>query len=236
MQYFAVDVTKSTTDEVQQIIKQSEVRFGPIMLFVPCAGMSIPSLFLNSDIETYRQLMDLNYFGTLAYLLPISKKMASRGKGHICLVSSVLGFMSCPGYSPYIPTKFAVKGLADSIREELAAYGVSVSIFLPGEMDTPGLQIENKIKSDLTKEVEGSGESVTAEEASSMLLKGLAKGEYCITTSLTFKMLQLASIGPVARFNVISDILLAPLSIIMQHVYVVMTRWKVQKASRRKLE
>jgi 3-dehydrosphinganine reductase len=50
------------------------------------------------------------------------------------------------GYSSYAPTKFALRGLADSLRNELCGTGVGVSIFYPSNMATPGFEQENRTK------------------------------------------------------------------------------------------
>lgn len=58
--------------------------------------------------------------------------------GKIVFVSSMAGLISFAGYSTYSPTKFALRGLADSLRNELKMYGIDVHIFLPGNIDSPG--------------------------------------------------------------------------------------------------
>jgi 3-dehydrosphinganine reductase len=90
--------------------------------------------------------MDLNYFGTLKLLQPIAKKMALRRQGHIVVVASVLSFMTITGYAGYSASKFALKGLCDSIKYELAAYNVKIHVLAPGTVLTPGLEEENKRK------------------------------------------------------------------------------------------
>ena len=62
------------------------------------------------------------------------------------LYSSAVAFCGMVGYSAYAPTKFALRGLADCLRNELVGSGVKVSIFYPSNMDTPGFAVENKTK------------------------------------------------------------------------------------------
>lgn len=62
--------------------------------------------------------------------------------GKIVFISSVLGIMSFAGYSTYSPTKYAVRGLADTLRNELQRYSINIHIFFPGTIFTPGYEVE----------------------------------------------------------------------------------------------
>lgn len=62
--------------------------------------------------------------------------------GKIVFISSVVGLMSFAGYSTYSPTKYAVRGLADTLRNELQRYGINVHIFFPGTIFSPGFETE----------------------------------------------------------------------------------------------
>ena len=62
--------------------------------------------------------------------------------GKIVFISSVLGLMSFAGWSTYSPTKYAVRGLADTLRNELQRYSINVHIFFPGTIFTPGFEVE----------------------------------------------------------------------------------------------
>jgi short-subunit dehydrogenase len=64
--------------------------------------------------------------------------------GKIVFVSSMLGMLSFAGWSTYSPTKYAIRGLADTLRNELKRYGVGVHIFFPGGIESPGFDIEVK--------------------------------------------------------------------------------------------
>jgi 3-dehydrosphinganine reductase len=62
--------------------------------------------------------------------------------GKIVFVSSILGLMSFAGWSTYSPTKYAVRGLADTLRNELQRYNINIHIFYPGTIFTPGFETE----------------------------------------------------------------------------------------------
>lgn len=62
--------------------------------------------------------------------------------GKIVFVSSMLGMLSFAGWSTYSPTKYAVRGLADTLRNELKRYNIGVHIFFPGGILSPGFETE----------------------------------------------------------------------------------------------
>lgn len=66
----------------------------------------------------------------------------SKIQGKIVFVSSMLGLLSFTGYSTYSPTKYALRGLADTLRNELKRYNIDVHIFFPGNIDSPGFVTE----------------------------------------------------------------------------------------------
>lgn len=62
--------------------------------------------------------------------------------GRVVLVASVLGLFGLVGYAQYVPTKFALRGLAEVLRQEWKAYSINVHLFCPGTIHTPGYEQE----------------------------------------------------------------------------------------------
>ncbi|KAF2632064.1 3-ketodihydrosphingosine reductase, Tsc10 [Macroventuria anomochaeta] len=100
------------------------------------AGASIPGLFVETNTETMRKQMDLNYFSA-AYLAhktltawwypdtPYSsqeKSAVPQGTRHFILTSSGVAFVGLAGYTPYSPAKAALRSLADGLRSEVLLY------------------------------------------------------------------------------------------------------------------
>lgn len=87
------------------------------------------------DLDAWRRLFEVNYFGHIAViqrLLPI----LIRNKGRIVNISSVGGRIAMATYGPYAGAKFALEALSDSLRRELAPLGVEVVIIEPGAVQT----------------------------------------------------------------------------------------------------
>lgn len=88
------------------------------------------------SLERVRHLFEVNYFGVIAAtqtFLPLLR----RGHGRIVNMSSVGGMVSSPFVSPYTSSKFALEALSDSLRMELRAWHIHVSVIEPGAIDTP---------------------------------------------------------------------------------------------------
>jgi NAD(P)-dependent dehydrogenase (short-subunit alcohol dehydrogenase family) len=88
------------------------------------------------EIDEWRQQLDVNVIGQVAVtrtMLPLIRKAT----GRIVLVGSIGGRWSTPFIAPYNASKFALRAIADSIRGELHAFGIKVSLIEPGAVKTP---------------------------------------------------------------------------------------------------
>ncbi|KAL1925473.1 uncharacterized protein VTP21DRAFT_356 [Calcarisporiella thermophila] len=181
--YISADVTKK--EEVARAFDEAiEKHDGHVPEFVACcAGLSIPGLFIEQSLEIHEKQMQLNYFGTLYTVHEAVKRMVESDiKGKIVVTTSILGFLSFIGYSSYSPTKYAIRGLADSLRNELKMFGISIHTFFPGNIDSPGFENENKTKPDITKKLEGASSPMNPEACAKCLINGIEKNHVHITS------------------------------------------------------
>lgn len=123
--------------------------------------------------------MATNYFGSL-YCIKAALP-AMQANSHIVLVSSGAGLIGIYGYSAYSPSKFAVRGLAESLRGELKV-GVGISIIYPPDTDTPQLAEENKTKPPATKLITATAKVWSAEAVAKEIVKGIEKKTRCDRT------------------------------------------------------
>lgn len=94
--------------------------------------------------------------------------------GRVVMVSSTLGLMGMIGYSQYSPTKFALRGLAECLRQELLPYGIKTSIYFVSTIKSPGYEKENLTKPNITKMIEDGDPSDPSPIArANTLLKGI---------------------------------------------------------------
>ena len=84
--------------------------------------------------------MEVDYFGTLHAVRAVVPSMIERQRGHLVLVGSTAALIGVFGYSAYAPAKYAVRGLAETLRVELAPHGIVVACVYPPDTKTPGLR------------------------------------------------------------------------------------------------
>lgn len=179
---------ESISAAVDGIVKQAGT---PDFLF-NSAGIAEPGYVTQLDLDIYRKTMDINFFGTLYATRAVLPGMVQRGSGYIINISSIAGFLGLYGYSAYGPSKFAVRGLSDSMRYELAEHGIRVSVVFPPDTQTPQLDYENRIKPPIVVELDKANKVMTADAVADNILKGVAQKRYIITpgtdSSLYFKL------------------------------------------------
>lgn len=109
---------------------------GNLWAFVHNAGMVQPGFVEYQSMETYRRVMDVNYFAVARLTQPFIQ-MLKKSRGRVVIVSSVDGIVSLPGNAPYDGSKYAVEAYADALRVELSFWDVHVAVVNPATMRTP---------------------------------------------------------------------------------------------------
>ena len=129
-------------------------------------------------LKDFKDNMNVNYYGQLVPTLIILPHFMDAKKGHITFTSSVMGFMAIMGYATYVPSKYAVFGLAEVLRHELLPYKIKVSILFPVDTDTPGLAEENKLKPEECKIISETGTLMSAEEVANEFIKAILEERF----------------------------------------------------------
>lgn len=109
---------------------------GKANIVVNNAGIGIAAPFEDHRLEDLEQIIGINLWGVVYgcwYFLPHLKK---QDESHIVNISSAAGINPAPGMSSYSLTKFAVRGLSESIRPELERYKIGVTSVHPGVINT----------------------------------------------------------------------------------------------------
>ena len=153
---------------------------GPCDILVSAAGLARPGHFLELGDEVFRQMMEVDYFGTLQAIRLVAPSMVARGRGSIVAVSSGTALLGFFGYTAYAPAKFAVRGLMEALRSELAPTGVHVGCVFPPDVDTPQLAEENLYKPAETAAISGSLKPISAEKVARGILRAIERERYAI--------------------------------------------------------
>ena len=100
------------------------------------AGVALGGPVEDTSLSVYRNVFEINYFGLVSFTQKTLGDLI-RDKGRLFIVGSMAGRIALPFLSPYASSKFALEGFADSLRREIAQFGVSVTLFEPGGIATP---------------------------------------------------------------------------------------------------
>lgn len=132
---FAVACDVVDEEANRKLVAAAIERTGRLDVFVANAGIMMVAPFATARTDTFRRLMDVNYFGVLNGIRAALPHLIER-KGQIAIVSSITGKIGVPTRTGYAASKFAVRGFADALRVELLDQGVGVTVFCPGLVDT----------------------------------------------------------------------------------------------------
>ncbi|MGL4172507.1 MAG: oxidoreductase [Actinomycetota bacterium] len=146
---FAMDVTDDATmtSGVERIINEA----GRIDVLVNNAGYGSYGAVEDVPIEEARRQFDVNLFGLGRLVQLALPQMRAQGQGRIINVSSIGGKFYEPLGAWYHATKFAVEGFSDSLRIELASFGIDVVIIEPGPIITEWNQISRDSLAETSK-------------------------------------------------------------------------------------
>lgn len=125
------------TDPVECRTAMNKVgeHYGKIDVLINNAGIAHRSAFVNTDIEVFRRVMDVNYFGAVHCTKPAVPYLIESG-GSIIIISSISGFSPLYGRTGYSASKYALHGMFESLRTELKESGVHIMMVCPGFTET----------------------------------------------------------------------------------------------------
>jgi short-subunit dehydrogenase len=171
----AVQCDVSQEEDCEHLIKQAILTFNRIDVLINNAGISMRALFNDLDLKVIRNLMDINFWGTVyctKYALP---KLLESG-GSVVGVSSIAGYRGLPGRTGYSASKFAMNGFLEALRVENLKTGLHVMVA------APGFTASNIRNTALAKDGSQQGESsldegkmMTAPEVAKIIADGIAK-------------------------------------------------------------
>jgi len=126
---------------------ETEKVFGPINILCNNAGVNIIMAMDQVQYNDWDWLLNVNIGGVVNGLMTFIPRLKQIGGGHIVNTSSIAGIVAGPGTGVYSATKFAIRGLSESLRYDLAPFGIGVSVLCPGTVATNLEQSEeNRLK------------------------------------------------------------------------------------------
>jgi short-subunit dehydrogenase len=171
---YPLDVTDRTA--VMSTVEKIEREMGPIDLAILAAGTYSPVDIDKFDASLFETAVNANFMGVVNGLAGLLPRMLPRRKGHVAWIASVAGYSGLPKAAAYGPTKAALINLAESLKPELDARGITVSVVNPGFVETP-LTAQNDFPMPFL---------MKADEAARLTIAGLAKGKFEIAYPTIF--------------------------------------------------
>jgi uncharacterized protein len=123
--------------DTQLMTKGTISKWGRIDILIANAGKHIQDVSHEIDIPSFKESMNINFFGTLNVIKSVLPEMKHTGKGHIVIINSLDAKKGITGDGPYVSAKSALDGLGDVLRQELKQHGINITSIYPARVDTP---------------------------------------------------------------------------------------------------
>jgi NAD(P)-dependent dehydrogenase (short-subunit alcohol dehydrogenase family) len=122
----------SVKEAVTQILQKS----GRIDVLINNAGYGLRGAIEEVSLDEWKRQFETNFFGVIRVTQAVLPQMRAQRSGAIVNISSVLGRMAIPFSGPYTASKFALEGLTETLRYELAPWNIKVVLIEPGFIAT----------------------------------------------------------------------------------------------------
>ena len=129
-----IDVTDF--EAVKASIKNAEYKYGKTGCLVNNAGAMLLGSIDTQSIHEWQRMYDLNVMAVLNGMQAVLSDMKERRTGTIINISSIAGKKTFPAHAAYCGTKFAIHGISENVREEVAPFDVRVITIAPGAVET----------------------------------------------------------------------------------------------------
>ncbi|WP_337268729.1 oxidoreductase [Oryzifoliimicrobium ureilyticus] len=129
-----LDVTQF--DQIEAVVSEVEEAHGPVDVLINNAGYGHEGVLEESPMEEMRRQFDVNVFGAVAVAKAFLPRFRTRRSGFIANITSMGGMITMPGIAYYCGSKFALQGISEVMRAEMAPFGVHVTAVCPGSFRT----------------------------------------------------------------------------------------------------
>ena len=161
---FPLDVTDR--EKCKEVFEKIISTYQDIDICFFSTGTWDPKKEKDIDIDQMKNVMEVNFFGTLNCIKVVEKYLKEKKNGHISIVSSIAGYRGLPNSTGYGASKAALNNLAESLYFDFGRHNVRVSLISPGFIKTP-MTDKNEFKMPFLK---------TPEFAANKIYNGLVSG------------------------------------------------------------
>lgn len=165
-------------DAMPAAVERVQDRFGRIDMLINNAGISQRSFCVDTDMQVYRTLFEVDVLGQIALTKQVLPVMIAQGSGRLVVTASLAGKIGAPQRTGYCAAKHAVMGFFDALRTEVAHQGIRVSTIVPGFIRTSiarnALTGSGAAKDSAEADID---EGMDADRCAEVVVEALARGE-----------------------------------------------------------
>lgn len=193
----AIPCDISDRAQVERMVERVGTQFGRVDVLVNNAGIIQVGPLETMDMEDFDRAMDVIFRGHLHTTLAVLPQMRARRSGRIVNITSIGAKVAVPHLLPYDCAKFALRGLSEGLRAELAKDGVTVTTIVPGLMRTgspPNAMFKGDVEKEYTWFSLGDATPLTAmdaERAARRIVQAAKRGEAEVTLTWQARLLGL---------------------------------------------
>jgi short-subunit dehydrogenase len=158
---FAIPTDVSIEEHVYGVAEKAINQYGRIDVWINNAAVSAAGCFEEIPMEDFRRVLEVNLFGYIYGSRAAVSYFKRKKEGVIINVASMVALTGEPYFTPYVISKFAIRGMSMSLRQELVKDNIQVCNVLPAVIDTP---LYNQMANYMGKSVKAPGKPIPAEE------------------------------------------------------------------------
>jgi len=168
-----VDVTDAVA--LDQAVKKAEGTFGPTLALINNAGVMLLGQLDTQETSEWKTMLDVNVWGVLNSTRAVLGGMRARRSGTVITISSIAGLKPFPNHAVYSVTKYAIRGLVETLRMECARDNVRHILVDPGAVETELLShtTSAEIKKGYSHWKEASGKMLEPQDVAACIAFGL---------------------------------------------------------------
>ena len=185
---YSCDLTNP--EAVEKSFQEIRAEIGPPDILINSAGVLYEGYFEKQTLKVFRELMEINFFGTVHCIRAVLPDFRQKGGGRIVNICSMAGLMGIFGYSAYCASKHAVAGLTHSLRHELKPQNIRFHLVCPGEFASPMVDKVNAYRSPENRALVHTVPVLTASEVAEVVLKGMERDEYLIIPGAAARLVE----------------------------------------------
>jgi len=177
--------------EVEKTFAAIVSKMGIPDILINSAGILKEGYFEKIPLQVFREVMDINYFGTLNCIRAALPYFKEKGRGRVVNLCSMGGLIGSFGYAAYCSSKFAVTGLTETLRGELKPQNIIFHLVCPGEFESPMVDELNTYRTEENRTLVQTVPVLGVDQVADEIISGIEKNKYRIIPGRTARFLEL---------------------------------------------